>query len=189
MVEQLKRLSGVKFFLYARVRADEADDVPLRLGNGDPLLLEHALGAGRVLLFASTIDNVWNDLPISPLFVPFAVETARYLTGMEASRGRALLGSVLELSRRRSSGGMVQVFDPQGNRALTLSEAVARDDLILDQVGFYEVRRAERSELLAVNPDPLESNLRPLDEDTLELWRSTGRADSAAAPAAGGNRR
>ena len=87
VVEQLKRLSGVKFFLYARVRADEADDVPLRLGNGDPLLLEHALGAGRVLLFASTIDNVWNDLPISPLFVPFAVETARYLTGMEASRG------------------------------------------------------------------------------------------------------
>ena len=72
MVEQLKRLSGVKFFLYARVRADEEDDVPLRLGNGDPLLLEHALGAGRVLLFASTIDNVWNDLPISPLFVPFA---------------------------------------------------------------------------------------------------------------------
>ena len=61
--------------------------MPLRLGNGDPLLLEHALGAGRVLLFASTIDNVWNDLPISPLFVPFAVETARYLTGMEASRG------------------------------------------------------------------------------------------------------
>ncbi len=186
VVEQLKRLSGVKFFLYARVRADEEDDVPLRLGNGDPLLLEHALGAGRVLLFASTIDNVWNDLPISPLFVPFAVETARYLTGMEASRGRALVGSVLELSRRRSSGGMVQVFDPQGNRALTLSEAVARDDLILDQVGFYEVRRAERSELLAVNPDPLESNLRPLDEDTLDLWRSTGRADSAAAPAAGG---
>ncbi len=186
VVEQLKRLSGVKFFLYARIKADEADDVPLRLGNGAPLLVEHTLGAGRALLFASTIDNVWNDLPISPLFVPFVVETARYLTGMEASQGRALVSSVLELSRRRSSGGMVQVFDPQGARALTLSEAVARDDLILDQVGFYEVRRAERSELLAVNPDPLESNLRPLDEDTLELWRSTGRTDSAAALASGG---
>ncbi len=186
VVEPLKRLSGVKFFLYARVQAGETDDVPLRLGNGAPLLIEHALGDGRVLLFASTIDNVWNDLPISPFFVPFAVETARYLTGMEASQGRALVSSVLELSRRRSSGGMVQVFDPQGDRALTLSEAAARDDLILDQVGFYEVRRSKRSELLAVNPDPLESNLRPLDKDTLDLWKSTGRADSTAAMSASG---
>lgn len=184
--EKLKRLSGVKFFLYARVKTGETDDVPLRLGNGDPLLIEHALGAGRALLFASTIDNVWNDLPISPLFVPFVVETASYLTGVETAQSQALVNSVLELSRRRSSGGMVQVFDPQGARALTLSEAVAREDLILDQVGFYEVRRAERSELLAVNPDPLESDLRPLDEDTLELWKSTGRTGSAAALAADG---
>ena len=184
ITEKLKRLSGVKFFLYARVKTEETDDVPLRLGNGDPLLIEHTLGAGRVLLFASTIDNVWNDLPISPLFVPFVVETAGYLTGMEGAQNQALVNSVLELSRRRSSGGMVQVFDPQGARALTLSEAVAREDLILDQVGFYEVRRGERSELLAVNPDPLESNLRPLDEDTLELWKSTGRSGPASAPAA-----
>lgn len=179
VVEQLKRLSGVKFFLYARVATEENDDVPLRLANGAPLLIDHALGAGRVLLFASTIDNVWNDLPITPIFVPFVVETARYLTGVETVRSQTLVGSALELNRRRSSGGMVQVFDPQGNRALTLSEAVSREDLSLDQVGFYEVRRSENSELLAVNPDPLESNLRPLDEDTLELWKSTGRTDSA----------
>jgi hypothetical protein len=185
IIEQLKRLSGVKFFLYARVKIGDNDEVPLRLGNGAPLLIEHSLGAGRVLIFASTIDNVWNDLPVNPIFVPFAVETARYLTGMEAAQGQALVGSVLELNRRRSSAGSVQVFDPQGDRALTLAEAAARNDLRLDQVGFYEVRRSERSELLAVNPDPLESNLRPLDDDTLELWQSTGRTGSTAAVAAG----
>ena len=133
----------------------------------------------------SCVDSNKNDLPVSPIFVPFVVETARYLTGMETSQGQAIVGSVLELSRRRSAGAMVQVFDPAGDRALSLSEAVSRDDLDLDQVGFYDVRRAGSSKLIAVNPDPLESNLRPIDSDTLELWKSTGRDESGITLAGG----
>ena len=178
-------MSPVKFFLYARVRPLEGDTVPMRLGNGDPLLIEHEIGKGRVLVFASALDNVWNDLPVTSVYVPFVAETVRYLTGAEAARAEALLGEVLELGRRRGGGGAIQVLDPSGERVLTLSDSVSREAVPLESVGYYEIRSPDRSELLAVNPDPRESNLRRVEQDTLELWQSTGGAEVAQAAAAG----
>ncbi len=166
----------VKFFLYGRLRPLEGDTVPLRLANGDPLLVDHEIGGGRVLLFASSFDNVWNDLPLTPVFVPFVAEAARYLTGADSARGEALLGSVLELGRRRGASSSVQVVDPSGERVLSLSDSVNREAVPLESLGFYEIRGGTQAELLGVNPDPRESNLRQIEEETLELWQSTGRA-------------
>jgi hypothetical protein len=51
-----------------------------RFAGGPAALLEQPRPAGRLLLFASDLDNRWNRFPLSPAFVPFVVETARYLT-------------------------------------------------------------------------------------------------------------
>lgn len=170
-----------KFFLYLRVEPREGDSVPVRLGNGDPLLVEHELGGGRVLLFASSLDNVWNDLPLTASFVPFVDESARHLAGEAGAGGEALLGSVLDLDRRRGGGSSVQVIGPSGDRQLTLSDSVRREAVVLASIGFYEVRGKGRSELLGVNPDPRESDLLPVDDHLLDLWRDTGRKASGAA--------
>ncbi len=181
-------LRPARFFLYARLKPEEEDAVPARLGNGDPLLVEHEIGSGRVLLFASSFNNVWNDLPLTPVFVPFVAEAARHLTGAESAAGEALLGSVLELGRRRGAGPSVQVVDPSGERVLSLSDSVNREAVPLESVGFYEVRGGGRSELIGVNPDPRESNLVRVEEDTLDLWQSTGRTAPAAELAEAGAR-
>lgn len=178
-------LRPAKFFLYARVRTMAGDTVPLRLGNGDPLLVEREIGNGRAMIFASTLDNVWNDMPLTPVFVPFVTEAARSLTGAESARGHAILGDVLELGTRRGAGATVQVFDPAGNPVLNLSDSVSREALALDSVGFYEIGAGSHPELLAVNPDPRESNLRAIEEDTLALWRSTGDSESRQTTTAG----
>ncbi len=172
-------LRPVKFFLHARVRPGEGDTVPMRLGNGDPLLVERTLGNGRVLVFASSLDNVWNNLPLTPVFVPFVTEAARNLTRARAVQGSAVLGDVLELESRRGAGATVQVVDPAGESVLSLSDSVNRESFALDSVGFYEIRGGRGSELVAVNPDPRESSLARIEQDTLEIWRSTGRAAEA----------
>jgi hypothetical protein len=59
-----------------------------RFSNGSPALLERTLGEGRVVLFASDIDRRWNDFPLHPSFVPFALETARYVAGADRHRVR-----------------------------------------------------------------------------------------------------
>jgi hypothetical protein len=43
-------------------------------------LTEQAVGKGRLLVFTSDLDNQWSRFPLNPAFVPFTVETARYLT-------------------------------------------------------------------------------------------------------------
>ena len=52
-----------------------------RFSNGTPALLERPAGQGRVVLFASDIDRRWNDFPLHPAFVPFALETAALRAG------------------------------------------------------------------------------------------------------------
>jgi len=174
---RVERLRGVKFFRYARLAPEEGDDTPALFADGSPLWLEHEVGDGRVVLLASSLDNVWNDLPVLPLFVPFAAETARYLSGSGDDSRQAVVDQSFELRRRRDEGEAVQVIDPNGDRALTLSESASATDVPLTAAGFYELRSPGRSELIAVNADPRESNLRPIEADTLALWQETGRAE------------
>ena len=61
--------------------APEGWTVIARFSNGTPALLERPAGQGRVVLFASDIDRRWNDFPLQPAFVPFALETLRYAAG------------------------------------------------------------------------------------------------------------
>jgi hypothetical protein len=172
---RVERFRGVKFFRQARIEATESDDVLVSLADGSPLLVENAVGAGKVMVFASSFDNVWNDLPVQPVFVPFVVELARYLSGAAEDTHQATVDSSLALAKRREGGAAVQIADPAGDRALSLSQSVEQTEVTLDQVGFYEIQSARGVELVAVNPDPRESNFRPLEADTLALWQATGR--------------
>ncbi|HIE99135.1 MAG: BatA domain-containing protein [Fuerstiella sp.] len=45
---------------------DESVQVLARLNNGDPLILEHTLGRGRVLTFLTSAGKRWSNWPISP---------------------------------------------------------------------------------------------------------------------------
>ena len=51
-----------------------------RFSGGDAALTEQAVGEGRLMMFTSDLDNQWSRFPLNPAFVPFAVETARYLS-------------------------------------------------------------------------------------------------------------
>jgi len=73
-------LGQVRFNRSWRVSPD-GWSVVARFSNGSPALLERALGQGRVVLFASDVDRRWNDFPLHPAFVPFAIEALRYVAG------------------------------------------------------------------------------------------------------------
>ena len=49
--------------------------------DGAPALVERTAGRGRVLVFASDLNNEWNDFPRQSTFVPFVHEAVRYLGG------------------------------------------------------------------------------------------------------------
>ncbi len=72
-------LGNVSFTRSALVEAGASADVVARYSDGTPALVEEAAGDGRVLMFASDLNNTWNDFPLQPAFVPFVHETLRHL--------------------------------------------------------------------------------------------------------------
>jgi len=51
-----------------------------RFAGAGVAMTEQTVGRGRLLLFASDLENRWNRFPLNPAFVPWTIETARYLT-------------------------------------------------------------------------------------------------------------
>ena len=49
--------------------------------NGDPLVLERPVGTagGRIVVWTTSADGSWNNLPLLPNFVPLVNETVYHL--------------------------------------------------------------------------------------------------------------
>ena len=177
---------GVKFFYALDVDPGNAR-VIVRLADQTPLLLEKRIGEGRVVLLTSGLDNLTNDFPLNPAFVPFIEQTARYLAGSERQGGARTVDAYLDLRNSREQGQSVEVTDPDGKRLLTLNEAASAQSLQLTEAGYYQLRLANgRQDEVGVNPDPKESNLEVIPEDVLALWRGNKGGESPQVASASG---
>ena len=174
VIRRANEWSGIKFF--QTVQVDPAGcRVIARLSDNSPLLTEKQIGEGRVLAFASTLDNLSNDLPISALFVPFIEQASHYLGNVEDRSSNYRAGAYLDLRTGKGQTGAAEVQGPNGERVLTLSEAAKAQGVTLSSEGFYDVRRPSgQHELAAVNPDRKESSLEPIPPETIQLWQNTG---------------
>jgi hypothetical protein len=182
-VEKADHWAGVKFYFAVKVDPGDAR-VIVRLTDGTPLLMEKKIGEGNVLLFASGLDNLTNDFPLHPVFVPFVEQTALYLSGTERRSGARVVDSYLELRSSKEQSVGVQVIDPQGQRPLSLKESTSAQTFRLASAGFYELQLANgRHDVIGVNPDRRESNLEVLPDDVLALWRGKPGAKDAATQA------
>lgn len=184
------RWEGVKFYQTVLVEPGGARQLA-RLTDQTPLLMEQPLGEGRVLVFASTFDNLSNDFPLHAAWVPFIDQTARYLARLEGREVSVPVDTLLELHPARERRTAVEVVDPRGRRALSLTESVTAQSLAVGEEGFYEVHRAGgRKELVAVNADRQESNFELIPAETLKLWQNTsGGAPEAEGRSTRGERR
>ena len=145
-----------------------------KFADGSPLMVEERAGEGKKLIFSSTLDNSTNDFVLHPAFVPFVAQTARYLAGMDEKTSSVVVGTPVTL-RHRSNAGAADVIGPDGKHELNLNEASRALSYNVERGGFYEISRADGQRvLLAANADRRESDLRPVSNETLDLWRNTG---------------
>ena len=171
--------ADIKFFFAADVDPAGAR-VAAKFSDGAPLLLDRQLGEGHVVLFASGMDNVTNDLPLHPVFVAFVDRLTRSLSGNERLSGARLVDAFVQLRANENTAAnalaSVEVIDPQGRRPLSLSQARTAQSVRLEEAGFYQLRLANgREAVIGVNPDRRESNLEPIPDDVLALWIGSNR--------------
>ncbi len=169
------RFDNVQFTNAARLAPKPNARVLSKLADGSPLLVEESMGEGRVLVFAGMLDNSNTDFPLHASFLPFVVQTGRYLAGTEDTASSTVVGTPIALRRTRDESTPAGVVGPDGKRLLSLSEATKALSFDVQQNGFYEVQRADgRRLLVAAHADRRESDLTTVPPDTLALWRNTG---------------
>ena len=173
----------------------------MRLSNGDPLLVEKEVGKGRVLLWTSTADSAWNNLPLKTGYVPLVQSLVTHMAG--GSSGSIDTGIIAGTEKRWSTdtahaGKRLRVVDPRRTeREVTLVAAGGRASGSFDGNHFAGVYRVvspggdlDIPSLYAVNPPPMETRLGRMDGD--ELARKFGPVDhevlSAGALSDGGIR-
>jgi hypothetical protein len=199
-------LSTARFFRYRAItmKPEPAGDkegeqtpsrrVIARFDDGAVALAERKLGSGSVLLWASTLDNYWNDLaPERPVFLPFLHQIVRHLAAYEQPSNFLTIGDVVDpghllrtsgLGMQTGTGAMILM--PGGKR---VEQSGATTPVQLEQPGFYEVHGRSNQAgtvTIAANLDTAESDLSVLDLQELSAALSgrPGTVNPAAADAA-----
>jgi hypothetical protein len=123
-----------------------------------------------VLLWNSSLDLEWNDIPVKPVFLPFVHTMTKYLADFSEAPASLTVGQVIPAPRRvpgRSTApgrGATIAVAPSGARVSVETEDGA---LELNEQGFYDVRTqgaaADSATTLAANVDLTESDLAALD--------------------------
>lgn len=175
--------------------------VIISFDDGSPALLESPHGKGRVLLFVSTLDRDWTDLPIRPGFLPLMQQLIRYLAHAPTSEPRRVvsLGSVEQIPVPSGSASLRLTAPGSAERVWTRAELQGRDEVevSVDRPGFYRLTaeidgrlRSLPAHSFVANTDPVESDLRqgrlpekhvgPARGERLtrqvELWHALGLA-------------
>ena len=170
--------STARFYRYRALTPVAGATVGAKFDDGSPAIVEHTVGSGKIVVWASTIDAYWTNLPLQPVFLPFVHQLGKYV-GRYADPGRGSTPATCSTSRgtassRRPSFG--------GRTADTLTELVleapsgakervtatgAKHLATLSEQGFYELRGRDTpvgsGRPIAVNVDPAESDLSHLD--------------------------
>ncbi len=187
--------TAARFLRYRALRVSGDTGVIARFDNGDPALVVRGLGAGRVAMWASSLDTWWNDLPLQPVWVPFLHQLAKGVGRFTDSRNAYTIGEVLDLTRHSelvpasagpaASRPSMDVVSPDGNHT-RLAPGDQRPAISLDEQGFYEIRAvggpASPGAPVAVNVDPAEADLSHMPP--AELVAAVG-ADTSSRAAAG----
>ena len=113
---QASNWDDVKFYRSVRVEPGTAR-VLARLSDETPLLLEKQIGEGRVLVFASTFDNISNDFPLHAASCRSWRRRRTIWPRLDDRPANFTVGSYLELRTGREPGAAVEVLDPHGTRA------------------------------------------------------------------------
>jgi hypothetical protein len=195
--------SSAHIFRYRALTANPDARILARFDDGAVAAAERRIGAGRVIAWTSTLDDSWSDLAVQPVYLPLVHQLARYLAHYEQPQSWQTVGQVLDLPAANGRGDRI-VVTPSGQR---IAQTAGGAGLVeLNEQGIYEIRgatvpgatdsgarvqgakvpgaavpgAASRPRAIAVNLDPTESDLTPLDPREL-VAAVTGHATPVAA--------
>ena len=171
-------VTTARFFRYRPVEPFDDAVVLARFDDGRPALTERRVGNGTVLLWASSINDFWNDLAKKAVYLPFVHRVIEHLADYAAPTPWFLAGQVLNLAETVvtvGDGGVAAaeyvVMSPSSARIPVDVSGQRAGFINLNEQGLYEVHDANavdgQPSVVAVNVDLAESDLSTVDPEEL----------------------
>jgi len=176
------RLAAASVIGYFRSEPRANAAVLARFEDGSPALVEGRTGKGRVLLFTSSLGPSWNDLPLTPLYLPFIHQMVRYAGTHEVNAWYGL-GQTFTVNKRQEQAP--PAIDTPGGARLSESRSTPDGDLLVTarEPGFYRLRYSSQPDFAAVNIDGAEGDFTKINfgEFMAGVTGGAGSAEGAAA--------
>jgi hypothetical protein len=156
------RLSSAQVIGYARSEPQAAAAVLARFEDGSPTLVEWRKGKGRVLAFTTSLGPSWNDLPLTPAYLPFVHQMIKY-AGQREEGSWYGLGQTFMV--KRDNGGAPPAIDTPSGTRLTETRSTAEGDVLVTarEPGFYRLRYNAQPDFAAINIDGAEGDFTKLN--------------------------
>jgi len=179
--QQSGRLASAQVLGYYRSEPRNNGTVLARFEDGSPALLESTPEKGRMLMFTTSLGPSWNDLPLTPIYLPFVHQMVRYAGSRDEG---AWYGLGQTFTVRKENDALPAVDSPAGTRLNEAKLTTAGDLLVTgNEPGFYRVRYASHPDFAAVDTEGLEGDFRKLDfgQFISAVTGGAGIAEGAAA--------
>ena len=156
------RLASANVIGYFRSEPRVNAAVLARFEDGSPALVEARTGKGRVMLFTSSLGPSWNDLPLTPLYLPFIHQMVSYAGAREENSWYGL-GQTFTVSKNKEAAPP-PIDTPSGAR-LSETRLTPDGDLLVTarEPGFYRLRYNDHPDFAAVNIDGAEGDFTKLN--------------------------
>ena len=177
------RLTSTRVYGYHRATPKEGSLTIAALDDGSPIVIEGSAGRGKVLLITTTLDTAWNDLPLTPMFLPLVRQMLEYLGEREAASSYTI-GQAFSAPADKD-GSLPAIDSPSGKRIDEVRKNQSGEQsLDASEIGFYRLRYRDRDEFAAVNLDTKEADLARLsvDEFVASITPAPGSGSAQPSP-------
>ena len=167
-------LSETRFVKHLKVQPAATSVSVLNVaGSESPILIEHSLGRGHVVMFTTSADATWNNMALTPVFPMLMQQVVTYLVGREFEQPR-VVGDSLSLSYTEQPNASDAVFDTPSKNTIDVPVREYRSQYVAmlenaQEAGFYVARVSVQAPgmPIAVNVDTRESDVTCLPETEL----------------------
>ena len=150
----------------------QADRVLNYAGSGDPAVLVHALGQGRVVTVTTTAGPEWNTLPGKPAYPPLMHELLRGSVSSDDNWMNLQVGDELQVPASLKLTGSPVLIDAAQKEIVLESVpgggAIAYKSAPITRPGVYRLTAGSSSLPIAVNVASEEADVRTLENGAIK---------------------
>ena len=177
--------SAPRFFRGLEMNVKLTTKVLAQFQNQIPFLVEYRIENGTVLVFNASGTTLTDaDLLVTPYFLPLLQQSVLYAKSRQVAMDRQLtVGQPLSIHVRELVD-RVEIGTPDGqpSKSIQLDQDRHISFADTDQPGIYPIdiygAESKQRQFLAVNLDPSESNLRPIDLERAGVLLSAHAVDN-----------